>query len=89
MTTETTMDKIKNWINAIRNEDGHNLSSGSLTTLKMIEDETAPLLARISEQKFQIDELIRTAGNTQDSLIQQIESLKKQLEEKSQEITPQ
>lgn len=33
------MNKIKQWCDAIRQEDGHKLSIGSLRTLKMIEDE--------------------------------------------------
>ncbi len=43
------MRKIKQWCDAIRQEDGHKMSGGSLTTLKMIEDEASRIEYKLSQ----------------------------------------
>ena len=64
------MNKIKQWCDAIRQEDGRKLSSGSLRTLKMIEDEFARMQANKISSKPMLadssrkDDALNDLGNT-------------------------
>jgi hypothetical protein len=51
------MNTVKRWIDAIKNEDGINLSLGSLRTLNMIDDEYNDLLDKYNRSQAYIAEL--------------------------------
>lgn len=67
------LNRIHNWVDAIVNEDGGNLSAGSLVTLKKIKD-------RASEQSREIVDLRKRSREKIDELEKKIKVLEEEKE---------